>query len=215
MTHEQEGCSARGALLLQQVEELVAAVCVQCGGGLVGNDDARAANQGAGHRHPLLLSHGKFGDVAPGQTLFIEPQSRQQTPRFGGRFPFGRCALFAAAGKAAGQQNVVEHGQVGNQIEHLKDETDGVRPQAVPCRSGQRGEIGAGQVDLAMAGREHAAHEAEQGGLAAAARSTDEQTLSGGDVEPLDVEGERSVRAPAVLDVPEGEEGACVASVHV
>ena len=92
---------------------------VEVAGGLVGEDDRRAAGQGAGHGDALLLAAGELaGPVveavgeADGVDDLVEP-----------------CRVGLAAGQVHGQRDVLDRGQRRHQVERLEDEADAVAAQ--------------------------------------------------------------------------------------
>ena len=103
--------------------------------------------------------------------------------------------LAAARREARCQGDVVEHRQIGQQVEHLEHEADAVGAQRVAACCGQLAEVGAEHGHAAGLWRQHAADDAEQRALAAAARSAQEHALATPDHEARHVE-HRSARRP-------------------
>ena len=60
---QDNGCPLFPVDLLEQEHYFVFRVLVQVAGGLVGQDDIRAVQQGPGNCHPSLLAAGKLGRV--------------------------------------------------------------------------------------------------------------------------------------------------------
>ena len=58
--HDDQRAAAFFLLFAQELEDLVAALAVEVSGGLVGEQDDRVLDQGAGDRHPLLLAAGEL-----------------------------------------------------------------------------------------------------------------------------------------------------------
>src|SRR6056297_304200 len=125
MAHEYQGGAAGAAFIEQQAQEGLATVPVQGGGGLVGDEQFRGTHEGAGRRHPLLLTHAQGGHRPPVEGRFVHVQMPQQPQ--GLRLEAGRALqglLAAAGGETAGQGHVVHHGQIGDEVEHLEDVAD-------------------------------------------------------------------------------------------
>src|SRR5690606_31462709 len=75
----------------------------------------------------------------------------------------------AAGGEMQRQQDVVEAGEIGDEIEALEDEPDGLGPEAVAPVRAHGGDLGAGDGDGAALRLNDAGQEAEQGRLSSAA----------------------------------------------
>jgi hypothetical protein len=74
--------------LVQQVDDLARRSGIQVGGRLVGDDQGRRLDQGAGDRHALALAAGKRIGQAPGIGLQADPLQRGADPlaAFGRRY---------------------------------------------------------------------------------------------------------------------------------
>ena len=113
---------------LQQLHDLDAGLAVQCAGGLVGQQDVRVVDEGAGDGHPLHLAAGHLGGVLVqlvAQTHFLQ--------RLGGP----AAALGTRyAGDGQCQLHVGQHGLVGDEVVALEHEADGVVAVGVPVAVG-------------------------------------------------------------------------------
>jgi len=122
VTDQQQSRPGAGALLQQQFDEILPPVGIQSGGRLVGENQIRPADQGAGGGNPLLLADRQFGGGAMDQRRFIHAQMGEQPLRFSGHRSGGsHRTASTTGGESAGQGHVVPHREVGQQVEHLED----------------------------------------------------------------------------------------------
>ena len=121
-------------------------------GRLVGDHQLGRADQRARRGHALLLADRQLATPAVPQRG-AQPDALQQRarPRSAASRVARRGPLRGAGREAAGQQHVVEHAQVGQQVELLEDVADMVGAEGVAPRAGQRRPGGAEQADLAGA----------------------------------------------------------------
>src|SRR5262249_46351554 len=132
MRREDEGGSVPLIHLPHQVDDPLASDRVEVRGGLVREDDLRAADKRPGDRHPLTLSTGKLiGSVTGvvGETDLLE-ESHHPSP-----------ALVAPELPLEEQRelHVLEHAEDANQVEALENEADGVEaePRQLPLAEGR------------------------------------------------------------------------------
>ena len=100
--------------LFQKAQHLPTGAGVQCAGGLVSQDDRRAARQGPGDGHPLLLAAGELGGQVP--ALVRQPYPLER----------GHGSLLPLRGVhpgiEQGELHVFQHVQLGDQVILLEDE---------------------------------------------------------------------------------------------
>jgi hypothetical protein len=105
--------------LAQQVEHVGARPRVEVPGGLVGEDDRRLGDQGAGNRDPLLLTAGELGGAVGAPVLEADGADQLVYPSLVG----------LAAGDRERQHQVLLGGEDREQVEELEDEAELVAPQ--------------------------------------------------------------------------------------
>lgn len=103
-------------------------------------------------RHPLLLAHA--------QARHRPVQQRRDPQPLGHLAPGlldGAPGQARAAGgvQAAGQADVVQHAEVGDEVEHLEDVADLGTPEAVALRARYRRQIAPQHLQTPLAGRQH------------------------------------------------------------
>jgi hypothetical protein len=113
-------------------------------------------------------------------------------------------ALPSSPSETERQEHVVEDRQVGQEVEHLEDDAEVLDPEAIARRRRQSREVGTENADGAFARGEHAAQQAQQGGLAATARAGDEQGLPARNIESLHHEREGLAARPSEADASHG-----------
>ena len=129
-----DGLSVVLDCLFHEAEQLCSGFRVQVSRWLVGEDDVRAAGEGSGCRHPLLLPAGQLGwfvgqPIAEGEDLDDVGE------------PLG---IWFAAGDVHRQRDVLAGVQCGDEVEGLEDEPDLVTPEL-----GQALVVESGEVDVA------------------------------------------------------------------
>ena len=189
MAREQQRRARLAALCGQQVEEALPRPFVEGGGRLVGDDELRRSDERPRDGDALLLADAELGDRPREPLLPVQSETGEQAARL----RFGRSrprpgALAPTAREPARQGDVVDHRQVGHQVEHLEDEADVVGAEAVAAPRRHRRELGPEDPDRPLPRARHPAEQSEQGALAAAARPFDEHPLPGRDLEARDVE---------------------------
>jgi hypothetical protein len=105
----------------------------------------------------LLLPHAQLRNGAVAQFGCNIEVVEQPRRFFMQRVAGGNRATVAAHREAAGQQHVVHHGQVGNQVELLEHKTDVIGAQPVTSRRRHRGQFVAEQGNRSAFGRQHTA----------------------------------------------------------
>ena len=180
MADHQQGAAGLFALLTEQRQQGIAAVGIQGGGGLVGDDQGRLAEQGPGGGHPLLLAERQLPG-RQGRGGRVQSQASQQ--RLGGGPALlvvaGAFALTASPGKAGTEADIIHRIQVRQQIEGLEDDANMVRPKGVPTPLRQGGKRFACHPDMAVPGRTNTGYQRQQGTFAAAAGAMEQHSLTG------------------------------------
>ncbi len=124
MSHHHDRHSQRFVELADQIHDLGAGVAVEIAGGLVRQQKLRLIDQRSRQRRPLLLAAGKFAGAVGGATA--QADAFQRLPR-------KRSALAAVHfGKTQRQFHIFSQGHPRNQVERLKDHSDGA--QAIFCQ---------------------------------------------------------------------------------
>ena len=169
VAYKQQARPSLGALAQQEVQKVCAAVGIQRRGGLVGHDQRGRAHQRAGGGHTLLLPHRKASHILAPQ-LTAKAQTFKQAL---GRLLWAAvsfCGSFCPHRReTAGQQHVVEHGKMWNQVELLKNKANGIATQGITRSPGQS--VHARAVDAHAAGGrlQNSGNKADQGAFAATA----------------------------------------------
>ncbi len=156
--HHHDRRAGRPHQRAEQAEHLGASHQVQRAGGLIGEDDARGADQRAGYRDALLLPAGELPGPRPalaGQPDLVERCRYGRPPR-------------VFAGQSQRQRHVVGGAELGQKVERLEDESDPLAPYAGqgPLRSTRQ--VRPVQCDRARRGPVQARRAVQQRGLARA-----------------------------------------------
>src|SRR5207302_543746 len=164
-----------------------AGVRVERSCGFVGKQKRWIVDQSAGDRDPLLLAATQASwipvrDLCDGE--LFQQLARTRRP--------------LAAFELRGNEDVLERGQVGQQVEELEDETTMAPANSGQARLAQLGEIGPAYGDRAGRWPVQPRVEVEQGGLAAARGAHDRGELALLDRGRHAVEGARD---PALIDL--------------
>ena len=167
--HHDDG--AAGVDVAEELEDAPGGPLVEVAGGFVGHQDRRVVHQRPGDRHPLPLAPGKPRRVVVPVPLDAHPF--QQLPGPGPRGPPGR------PGQLGGQQHVVFHGEVVQQVEELEDDPDVPGPEPGQPALAEVVDPPPGHGDRALGGPVEPGDEVEQGGLPAARGAHDRRHLPG------------------------------------
>ena len=97
----------------QELHDHLAVPRVQVAGGLVGEQEGRAAGDGPGHRHALLLAAGELGGVVVHAVGHLHPLQRLSRQR-----PAVGAGMSGAVGER--QLHVLLDGQVADEVEAWK-----------------------------------------------------------------------------------------------
>src|SRR5262249_24922445 len=115
MSNKHSG-AAFGAKLTKKVEDGLAGVGIEVTGRFIGENNSRVVDEGASDSGALLLTAGKLAGAVPGAIGHVHCLERRHGP-----LPsfFGRDAAVDHR-----QLDVLQHIQLGQQIEKLEDEAD-------------------------------------------------------------------------------------------
>ena len=161
--------------LAQQIHHRFAAARVEVAGRLVREQDERLAGDGARDGDALLLTAGELAR----QVLRAMRHADALERRLDALLALGR--LHAAVGER--QLDVLEHGEIADQVEALEDEPDLAVADARALRGGQLGDRPAVQQVLPFGRRVEQAENRQQRRLAAARRPGDRDVLALADLE--------------------------------
>ena len=202
MAHEHQGRSGLSALVEQQPDECLPPVGIQGRGGFVGDQELGRAHQRTRGGNPLLLPHAQLGYRPMEQLRMPHVEVTQQAFRFIRQTAAARQGLVASAmGKAAGQGDILDHRQIGDQIEHLKDVADVVGTEVIPFHAAECFQCLIQHPNPTALGFGNPRQQTQQGALAAAARPFDEQMLSDLHLEPVEAQRDRAVRVPTKFQI--------------
>jgi hypothetical protein len=175
----------------QQFHDLLAALGVEVAGGLVGEQNGRLADDGAGDGHALLLPAGQF---RRGVLLPAAEAHRLQCAGSAAVVPHQR----RLAAVEQRQFDVLLRRGARQQIEALEDEPQVAAAQPCPLVARQCFDMCAMEQVLPAAGRVQAAEDVHRGRLARAARAHDGHEFAGADVEIDALQGHQLSRAAAI-----------------
>lgn len=149
----------------QERQEGLAAVGIEGGGGFIGDDQRRGADDGSGDGDALLLSDGEMGYGSV--EVAVDVEATRQAFDFAGERRRGDTGS-ACRVEVAGQGDILFDREVGDEIEALEDVSDLRAAQRVAGGCGEVGEVLAQDVDASLLRHEHSGDEGEERGLAAA-----------------------------------------------
>ena len=125
----------------QKVVDLVGGAGVEVAGRLVGEQQVRAHDEGAGDRHALLLTAGELAGAMV--------QAVRQTDRLEHvAGPLARLLVGDSADQR-GHHRVLERGELTEEVMELEDEADGLVAEAGELRRREGGDVGVAEQDLA------------------------------------------------------------------
>ncbi len=155
MGDQHQGGATAGIEFEQQVADVLAGGLVQRPGGFIGEQDARAGDEGTGQGHALLLAAGQLPRVMAGAVRKTHLGQDLIDPR-----------TVLAAGQFQRQCDVFGRRQRRQQVEALEHEAHFACAQLRPGFLVQCAQRLPGQGDAAAAGQVQPGQQAEQGGLA-------------------------------------------------
>jgi hypothetical protein len=182
--HE-DGLVELAAGLAEHLENGVGIFGVEVAGGLVGEDDGGAGDEGAGDSDTLLLAAGELVGAVVETALDAEHLGEVGEKGLVEIFLYGRAEL----GDVVGDFNVAHRGERWQEVEALEDEADFGATHFGALGVGESGEVHAVDQDGAGGGAGEAAKDVEKGGLAGAGGADDGDELTGRDGEANFVEG--------------------------
>src|SRR5271155_3157675 len=165
---------AVGVELVEEGHDLVAGLGVEVAGGLVGEDDGGAIDEGAGDGNTLLFAAGELIGAVIEAALDAEDVGEMVKELA----VEGLRAVAAEVGDVVGDLDVAERGERGQQVEALEDEADAGATHFGAVGVGELGEVGAFDGDGSGAGSGEAAENVEEGRLAGAGGSDDGDELA-------------------------------------
>ncbi len=170
MGDDQEGRPAAGVEVEEELVDGVAGGAVQIAGGLVGEDEGRLHDQGARQGDALLLAPGELARAV------LEPVAESDLLEELLRLLLqGRAAH---ASDEAGHHDVLEGGELGEQVMELEDEADALVAECRELTARELGDVAALAGDRTRCGQVEGAEQVEQGALAGARRADDADHLS-------------------------------------
>ena len=190
----------------EQVENRIAGGGIEIAGRLVGEEDLRTRGHRPGDRDALLLAARKLGGIM-GETV-------AETDRL--KLPRGDREGIRLAGQFQRYRDIFERGHGGKEVEGLEHDADAAAAGAGEAILVERGEIGAGDMDAAVARLLEAGQHSHQGGFARPGRPQQSDALTLAD---LKVDAAEDGDAPGALperqrdirgvddDMREGHEG--------
>jgi hypothetical protein len=182
--HE-DGLVELAAGLAEHLEDGVGVLGVEIAGGLVGEDDGGAVDEGAGDGYALLFAAGKFVGAVVETALDAEDLGEVAEERLVQFFFHGR----AEVGDVVCDFDIAHCGERWEEIESLEDEADFGATHFGAFGVGEFREVDAVDQDRAGGGASETAEDVEEGGLARAGGAYDGDELAGRDREADLAEG--------------------------
>ncbi len=145
----------------QQLHHRLAVAGVEVAGRLVGEQDARAAGEGAGDGNALLLAAGKLVRQMPAAVAHADPLECLRRAALA----LGRRHVAAISKR---QLDVLEDGEIADEVEALEDKTDLAVADACPVGERQAFHLLTVEQIAAFGGRIEQAEDREQRRFAAA-----------------------------------------------
>ncbi len=198
---DHEDRAALGVEVLEEPEDLGPRVRVEVARGLVREDDARVVDEGARDRRALALAAREL------RRPVVQPVAELDGLE---ELPAASLALLARdAPVEEGEVDVLEHGELRDEVEGLEDEAEVPVPDPGEAVVGEARDVLAREAVRPLGGVVEAAQDVEERRLprARGADDRDEASLVEREVDPLeDVERAR-VGAVALVDALEGDDG--------
>ena len=180
--HEDECGAGRGIEVEEHVDDGAARFVVEVAGRLVGEEDFRAVDKGAGQGDALLLAAGELVRVVVGAVGQADT----------GEVVEGGGLRVADTTQLERHEDIFQGGERGEKLEALENETGGGITQRGQAVLVQVAEVMSVQNDAAGGRTVQAGAESEQGGFAAARRSDDGAGCARGEVKgDVGQDGER------------------------
>ena len=171
MGDDDDGAVGGAGDVAEQIEDDLAVVGVERGGGLIADDQRRLVDQGAGDGDALLLAAGEFARAfAPARA---DAHGFEHGPGAGdGRF----------GGQALDQQrhgDIFRGGDGGDQVELLENEADVIGAEPRELAAGQLMQRSVKHGHGSRIDPQRAGDDAEQGGFATAGRTHQHEDFAG------------------------------------
>src|SRR5919198_110407 len=166
----------------EQIEDLLSGLRIQLSGRLVRQEEWRVVGEGDRDRDSLLFASAEL--VGPVNRAIGHPHQGQEA---GGPFLSGGRRR---ARESHRESDVLLCGQGGHEVEELEDEAHALQAVAHELRVAHVDQVGPVHFDPSRGGPVDAAHEVQEGRLAAAGRSLDGDQLLGLDVHVQAPEGD-------------------------
>ena len=157
----------------EMADDLLAGRGVEVPGRLVGEEEVRVVDEGAGDGHPLLLAARQFAGVV--SQAVREPD--------GGELLAGPVERVGGARELARRGHVLEGGHGGNEVERLEHDADVSPPKPREGVFVEGREVRARHLDASPRRTLETADDHEQGALAGAGRAHHAHRLPGSEVE--------------------------------
>ena len=182
---------ARAVEAIEQIEDLRGGDRVEVAGGLVGEDEKGIVGQASGDGHALLLSAGELGGA-----MF---QAIAQ-PDHVGQLAASLSGVGADPALVV-QRNldVLQHGQLGNEVVRLEDETDAGSADLGEPVVVHLGDVVEPEQDRAGAGSVEASEQVQKRALSRAGGAHDGHVVAFGDVEADAAQGTDDFGAQVVV----------------
>jgi len=192
----------------EQPQDLARGPAVEVAGGLVGQDQQGVVDQGSGQRHPLALAPGQPVGQVVAAIRDIQPLEQLDGPATG---PARR-----GPDEQGRQLDVLDRGELVDQVETLEHEADRPAAQDRPGGLGQPVDAAAVEDDLPGVGAIEPAQQMEQRRLAAAAGAHHRHGLAGlyRQVDPVDRTHRHSVGRVGPGQPRGLDNGAATGSAH-
>ena len=138
----------------------------------------------------------------------VEIQLSEEARRF---HVHARCRCMdtraAPLREMTGQSDVLDHRQIWNQVEHLKNIADMVGAKAITRSARLCTGVMAQQLDRSLLRRDHTGDQAQQRGLSAAARTAEKQPFAARDTQRIHVQDGGSFARPRKTNRRELDDG--------
>ncbi len=146
-----------GVEVVEDAQDHLSGGCVQVPGGFVGEDDQGIVDEGPGDGGPLLLASGKL------RRAVMSPVGEADD------FDHGLGSFAAVGGRMAlieeGDFEILEHGELRNEVEALKDETDALASNDGTLVVTEAGDVVAAEKVASRGGSVEAADQVHEGAL--------------------------------------------------
>lgn len=163
--HDDKRLAQTVAQVEEELVKFVLVMGVEAARRLVGQHYGRAVDEGAGYGHSLLLAAGQFAGLVRGAV----GKTHQIQHVEGGRLGL----LLAAAGNEGGNHDVLQRGELGQQLVELEDEADAAVAEGREFFLLHAAYFGAVDAYHTRVGRIECTHDLQQGGLSGTAGAYD------------------------------------------